>query len=404
MVNIESLKYEDIREKVENSSDHPNEMKKIAKELEDRAKIPTHKEILDVEEAGSHDTKLEVAQRCMTRGLEGMRKNGSRMEGLDEAKSCYQTPGADFRTFMLQEIISDKIKREQGDPEAETNPAVYFQPVMNKNIFGKETGPSGEALIVTRLRNGGSPDENTVVVTVCKYPPGGLLKYDEITGLPEFEGTSLWKVYTEKEYLKALGYTDISSNTEQKLPEKSSDKTYVKSAALLAQGEITCKEYKKIYKKENRMSLEQHWKEWDEDIKIDPEYGRSERLKGEIITRLEGRYQELKDEADKKMGEIRLLRKNELAQRNIELEEQAAGLMEKYGDYLDSEDSDIVRWVYDTFERLGYKRKEIELMRKLAESKKAKNLTPVNKTVEVKNIPPQNSALAQWKKEGQKYI
>ena len=241
----------------------------------------------------------------------------ARIEGLDQAEQAPR--GKKFEDFIEDEL---KMHPTTGEPQ------VFAQQIMKKeNLFGKKEVPTGEALIVVRMNNGTNPAERTVAVALVEYGSGGQIPYDE-DGKLDFDGETLWRLYSEKEYLETIQPQFEKSKGPAKEPEitlsnsakrrrnrKSSGHDPVpapelpkqkpdNTEALFAKGKITVAEYEKRFKRENWRSLESHWEQWDKEVEKDFRYGKSERVKEELVHRLEGRYADLLEETKNKNNEV----------------------------------------------------------------------------------------------------
>ncbi len=323
--NLEHLKYGDLQQIVneptpttkEGKEQRQETLKKVLEIAEVRSKIPTHKEIMEASEYGSHETQLQIVKNCVERGLKSALGTGARIEGLDQAEQAPR--GKKFEDFIEDEL---KMHPTTGEPQ------VFAQQIMKKeNLFGKKEVPTGEALIVVRMNNGTNPAERTVAVALVEYGSGGQIPYDE-DGKLDFDGETLWRLYSEKEYLETIQPQFEKSKGPAKEPEitlsnsakrrrnrKSSGHDPVpapelpkqkpdNTEALFAKGKITVAEYEKRFKRENWRSLESHWEQWDKEVEKDFRYGKSERVKEELVHRLEGRYADLLEETKNKNNEV----------------------------------------------------------------------------------------------------
>jgi hypothetical protein len=260
-------------EKHISKEDYQTLLSGIKNVAEKRSAIPTHQEITDVYEYGTSTTKVDLASACVEMGLKTALENGQEITHIDQ---MIMAEGESFNEFM---------QREFSDPSNPGRPQVYAQQVSKAEgmLFSKEK-PTDEVLIVVRLNNSMLDGEGTVV--------SALVKFDR--GKPDFSN-GLLKVESEKEYLdclQGLGYTTKSQGTENK-NIKPKPNHY---STRLASGEITRKEYEELFKRENWISIYDHWNKWDKELKTNIYAGKSERLKGELMTRLEGRYESLLQE------------------------------------------------------------------------------------------------------------
>ncbi len=270
-----SMSYEDLSQKIESSTD-VKELKSISKEAQRRDESPlSHKEIMDTYKGGSEALRGEVALSLFERALES--------RGID---TLDQSDGR-----IPENGLSKFPPGKEGQPQVffkqiETDELSWHEKLLNK-IRHKEAEKrvSDEVLVVVRLNNGKTPEDNTVICAIMKQKGGH----------PDLSETAYMWVMDEKKYKQEM--------RQQGPEDQDGNKAYTANSRAF-RGELTSRQYLEAFKEENGQSYDKYKKERDAKLENDPDHWTSERVKGETLHKLNEQYGELLQKAQERMDAI----------------------------------------------------------------------------------------------------
>ncbi len=289
-------------------------------ELAEKAKVPTHDEIMDVFAGGTRATACEVVRTSAEEALKTL-----------DVKNL----------FAQAQELPRSGKLEGLAPEADDNspdkykPQVYFQPIKQhgvkgalKEVFGGREYTE-ECLVYVRLNNSDrqppDPEDNTVVIAHVK----------QVNGVPQFDyDNALFNVMNESDFNRSVTFgKDLTSRW--------------------IRGEYTSQEYRDEFKlswggNNGRIfeSLDDYWSRRDKTPTRKADMlrrGISEANKGLLLERLKGDYAEKLQVERAKQGEIHGRVRQELlvAEReridNIKQVNELLAQLKAYGHLTDAE-------------------------------------------------------------------
>lgn len=303
--------HEKLAHQIETATTHPG-LELHEHEAKQKAKIPTHREILEIHEKALHETKLDLTRELILRVAD------------EVAKRTGNNP-----LDLLEIPIFDPTQELVGTTG---EPNIYKQ-----QIFDKKTGvPTNQYLLVAVLNNSPDKDKCTVATVLITSDKQGNALVDK-------KNPGLYYLTTVQNMNDALN-GDFNKGKEV-VPYEPSE-----LEANMWKGLYTIEDYKEKFKSRRGKSLSNYWTNWDRNKEYSEDTIRSERGKDELLKRISGEYAELAEKAREKRLQIL---EYEINQRR-QLEEEMKNELFLDGDFLmmltDTAWGDITP--YDAVEKL----------------------------------------------------
>lgn len=277
---IDELSSQDLKSHLEDLVASDTTKKKdlipVKRELEARIenedKLPLPGEVELVYKGGSTETQKKLGTLLFKKAFDNLEKNH-----LLDFKDIKEGDKIEF------EETSDNKPQVVWKQITKTVDERSFRQKIADRIANREpnltTYKTDEVLIAINLNNSEAEDDpNTVVVAVVKHEQG-------VPNLDVFPDGGI----------SVMSETKFNSYQE-------SEST--RATAKFLRGDLSCKEYKEEFKKESGRSITQFQNERDDRLKNEPDFWRSERYKGELISDLETNYTQLLQETQQKIDAI----------------------------------------------------------------------------------------------------
>lgn len=258
----------------------------LVEEIEKNAKIPNHEIIKDIYRLSKNPDALKICTELTEKAFEDLEIEN--LDISDRKKVRYLENVADIRNIETTE-----------------QPQIFIKPIQKeeKSFWGtsykpKRFGFTDEVLVVVRLNNGETPDENTFVEVVAKTE----IKDGKVTLKMGKEDKLLSRIETEKEYTQGIDSGNGIDN-------------------IARRGGLTYDGYAEGYKKEHKESLINYHKRRDKNLEINPEYTASKQEREEFIESISERYTAQLEAAQQIREEIFNKAKERLDKQRMDQEE-----------------------------------------------------------------------------------